>query len=72
MEARMILDFEQLIKEEVTEALEGCFLDASIYGSGYIKVVFENNNLDVKHIPFDTVETELELHKEIKKLTRSN
>lgn len=61
----MILDFEQFIKEKVTEALEGCFLDASIYGSGYIKVVFENNNLDVKHIPFDTVGEELELHKEL-------
>lgn len=68
----MILDFEKLIKEKVGEAIEGSFLDATVYGQGYIKVTFTNNNLDVKHIPFNKVEEELQQLKEFKKTIKTN
>jgi len=63
----MILDFEKFIKEKVSEAIEGSFSDAAIFGTGYIKVTFVNNDLDVKHIPFEKIEEELEGVKEFKK-----
>lgn len=68
----MGFDFEKFIKEKVSEALEGCFLDANVFGTGYLKVNFINNDIDIKHIPFDMVEDELENFKEFKKLIKNN
>jgi hypothetical protein len=56
----MILEFEKFIKEKVGEAIEGSFMDATVFGTGYVKVTFVNNDLNVEHIPFDKVEEELE------------
>jgi hypothetical protein len=68
----MILDFEKFIKEKVGDAIESSFMDATIFGTGYIKITFINNDLDIKHIAFDKVEEELEELKEFKKNMKTN
>jgi len=51
---------EQLIQQKVSEALEGSFMDAQVYGVGFIKIQIVGNDISVQHIPFDTVDKELE------------
>jgi len=51
---------EQIIQQKVSEALEGSFMDAQVYGVGFIKIQIVGNDISVQHIPFDTVDKELE------------
>jgi hypothetical protein len=59
---------EQLIQQKVSEALEGSFMDAQVYGVGFIRIQVEGNDISVEHVPFDEVDTELEKVVEQKKL----
>lgn len=62
-----MIDIEKYIQKKITEALEGSFMDAQVYGTGYIKITITNNNdIDVSHIPFDKMDdefVELEMRK---------
>ena len=64
----MIKTIEQLIQQKVSQALEGSFMDAQIYGVGFIRIEIKNNDISVEHVPFDKLETELEKVVEQKKL----
>lgn len=52
-------NFEKYIKEKVGKALEKCFEDAMLLGQGYIKVIYLGEDFDIKHIPLEEIESEL-------------
>jgi hypothetical protein len=66
-----MIDFEKYIQAKVAEALEKCFTDAVVFGQGYVKVVYLDGDIDIKHIPFENVEAELEYLQKIKKYTET-
>lgn len=58
---------EQIIQQKVSEALEGSFMDAQVYGVGFIRIQVDGNDISVEHIPFKDVDKELEKVVEQKK-----
>lgn len=60
---------QELIQKKVSEALEGSFMDAQIYGVGFIRIQIVQDDISVEHVPFDDVDKELEKVVEQKKLT---
>jgi len=60
---------EQLIQQKVSQALEGSFMDAQVYGVGFIRIQVEGNDISVEHVPFNDVDKELEKVIEQKKFT---
>lgn len=53
-------DLEKYIQQKVSEALEGSFSDAQIYGIGLIKIEVNGSDVNVEHVAFDQVEDLLE------------
>ena len=60
-------DLEKFIQQKVSEALEGSFMDAQIYGVGFIKIQIEGTDIEVNHVPLKEVEQELEKAVELTK-----
>lgn len=62
--------FAKAVNVMISKAINDCFNESLIYGTGYIKVTQDNNSLKIEHVPFADVEKELEEFVEIKKLVR--
>lgn len=62
--------FAKAVNVMISKAINDCFTESLIYGTGYIKVTQDNNSLKIEHVPFADVEKELEEFVEIKKLVR--
>lgn len=62
--------FAKAVNVMISKAINDCFTESLIYGTGYIKVTQDNNSLKIEHVPFADVEKELEGFVEIKKLIR--
>ena len=60
--------FAKAINEMISGAINDCFTDSLVYGTGYIKVTHDDGALKIEHIPFSEVEKELEGFVEMKKL----
>jgi hypothetical protein len=60
-------DLEKYIQQKVTEALEGSFMDAQVFGVGFIKIQIEGTDITVDHIPLKEIEQELQKVVEQKK-----
>lgn len=58
---------EQIIQQKVSEALEGGFMDAQVYGVGFLRIQIEGTDISVDHVPFDDIDKELEKIVEYKK-----
>lgn len=59
---------QELIQKKISEALEGSFMDAQVYGVGFIRIQIVDQDISVEHVPFDDVDKELEKVIEHKKL----
>jgi ribosomal protein S6E (S10) len=53
-------DLEKFIQKKVSEALEGSFMDAQVYGVGFIKIEIDGGDIDVQHVSFQDIEETLE------------
>ena len=60
--------FTKAINQMISKAIEDCFTDSLIYGTGYIKVTQDNGALQIEHVPFVDVKKELEGFVELQKL----
>ena len=61
-------DFKKIVEDKVGDALSGCFMDATVFGTGFIKVTILNGDLDIVHIPFEDLEKTLEAVVQFKNL----
>lgn len=60
-------NIQELIQKKVSEALEGSFMDAQVYGVGFIRIQIVQDDISVEHIPFNEIDRELEKVVEQKK-----
>lgn len=51
----------QYIQSKITEALEGSFDDALVYGVGFIRISLDDQrDINVSHVSYDEIEKALE------------
>lgn len=63
--------FSRFINTMTSKAIEDCFSDTVVYGTGYLKVIYYNQSFRIEHIPFSEVDKELTGFVELKKLIYS-
>jgi hypothetical protein len=63
------MKFEDDLVKMMTEVVEDCFSDSLKFGIGIIKMQRDlDGSIKVDHVPFDTIENELQTILELKKL----
>lgn len=59
---------KDLIDKQISKALEDTFMDATVYGVGFIRVQFIDNDLSVENISYKEAKQEFEKIAELEKL----
>lgn len=60
----------KLLNTMISKAINDCFTDSLVYGTGYIRVTYKEGELSVENVPFKDIEKELQSVVEISKLTK--